>query len=347
MKPFRVALVGLGEAARHIHLPAFAGLANVEVVGGADPATPHRFPFPLFASAEEMIEKIRPDVLAVLAPPDSHHALSRLGLNAGCHVFCEKPFVSTLEEADELAALARRVKRRLVVNQEYRFMQIHAAARALVGCADFGGLLFLSAEQTFFTTPATEAGWRGDDPERTCREFGIHVLDLCRFFFGEEPLAVTASMPSPGDAGGPDLLNLIRLDFPGGRAAHITLDRLSKGRHRYLRMRLDGTAGAIETEIGGGIEVSAGVHGRTRRPYLRADLSLGGRARLFHGERFRKIASDPLDLFAHATRRLFQAFLGALERDEVPPCDVDDNRKSLALVRAAYESTRRGTTVVL
>ncbi len=341
-----MAIAGLGEAARRIHLPAYSGLDNVEVVGGADPSSTHRFRFPVFPSAEEMIAKTNPDVIAVLAPPDDHASLSRLALNAGCHVLCEKPFVPTLQEADDLAALSRRVARRLVVNQEYRFMRIHNAARALIGQADFGDLLFLSAEQTFVTTPATEEGWRGADPERTCKEFGIHVLDLCRFFFGEEPVGVTARMPRPGGAGGPDLLNLIRLDFAGQRTAHITLDRLSKGRHRYLTMRLDGTAGAIETEIGGGVELSAGVHGRTRRPYVRADFALGGRARLFRGERFRKIASDPLDLFAAATRRLVQSFLGALDRDETPPCDVEDNRKSLALVRAAYESSRLGGTVV-
>ena len=88
MRRFRVALVGLGEAARRIHVPAYAGLANVEIVGGADPADCHRFAFPLFASTEEMIGKTRPDVLAALTPTDSHNALSRLGLNAGCHVFC-------------------------------------------------------------------------------------------------------------------------------------------------------------------------------------------------------------------------------------------------------------------
>lgn len=347
MKRFRVALAGLGQAARRIHLPAYAGLPNVEVVGGADTARAGSFAFPLFSSAEEMIAATRPDVLAVLTPPDTHHALAALGLSAGCHVFCEKPVAASLAEADDLAALARRLGRRLAVNQEYRFMRAHAAARALLGHGDFGELLFLSAEQTFFTTAATEAGWRGQEGERTCREFGIHVLDLCRFFFGEEPLAVTARMPRPGGVDGPELLDLIRLDFPRQRTASITLDRLSRGRHRYLSLRLDGTAGVIETELGGGLEVSTGVRGGTRRPFLRAELALGSRARLYRGERSRRLASDPLDLFAAATRRLFEAFLAALSAEETPPCDIDDNRFSLALVEACYESSRLGKTVAL
>ena len=348
MRRFRIGLAGLGAAARQVHLPAYAQLPNLDVVGGVDAAVRDgAFPFPLFGSTQEMIDKTRPDILAVLTPPESHHALSRIGLQAGCHGFCEKPLTPTLEEADELCALSRQLGRVLVANNQYRFMNIHQAARRRIGRPEFGELLFLSALQTFYTTASTEAGWRGHDPERTCKEFGIHVLDLCRFFFDQEPLAVTARMPKPGDPRGPELLNLIRLDFPGDRVAHITLDRLCRGRHRYLSLRLDGSAGCIETRLGGGAEVSAGLRGGTRRAYLDLDFSLGGRARLYRGERYRKIAADPLNVFAAATRRLLRTFLVALESGETPPCEAHDNRHSIALMRAAYESSRRGETVTL
>ncbi len=348
MKKVRIALAGLGAAARRIHLPAYAGLPEVEVVGGADPAvTEGALPFPVFSSVDRMLGSVRADVLAVLTPPDTHAALAALGLRAGCHVLCEKPVTSRLEEADALCALSRETSRSVVVNQQYRFMRIHEAARGAIGQPDFGELVFLAAEQTFLVTPETEAGWRGHAEARTGAEFGIHVLDLVRYFFGEEPAAVTACMPRPRGTEGRDLLDLVRLDFPGERVAQVTLDRLCRGRHRYLRLRLDGTAGCIETRLGGGVELVAGIAGGRRRPYLGLDVSYGGRARLYHGERFRKIASDPLDLFAAATRRLLEAALGAWERGETPPCEIHDNRRSLALVVAAYESSRRRQTVSL
>ena len=74
---------------------------------------------------------------------------------------------------------------------------------------------------------------------------------------------------------------------------------------------------------------------------------LDGRARLFHGEEFTKIASDPLDLFAHATHKLVAAFIHALENDSTPTCDSTDNRRSLALMFAAYESQRVGAPVTM
>ena len=341
-----IALAGLGSAARRIHLPAIRTIADLRLVGGYDPVAPSgTFPFPLFSSAEEMLEKTRPDILAVATPPDSHFGLARLGLLAGAHVFCEKPFMNSLEEADQILALARQRERQVVVNSEFRFMNIYRESQAAIGTPAFGDLLFVSASQTFVTTPDTEAGWRGADRRRTCKDFGTHVFDLCRFFFGEDPTSMLARMPKPGRADGPDHLNLLQLEFSGDRVAHITLDRLCRGRHNYLDLRLDGTVGCIETHLGGGAELAVGIRGGTRRPYVKADVSLGGTALLYHGETFRKIASEPADVFAHGTSQLLAAFLTALDHGTVPPCHGDESRRTLALMLAAYESAESGRPI--
>ncbi|MFZ5610048.1 MAG: Gfo/Idh/MocA family protein [Pseudomonadota bacterium] len=342
----KIAIAGLGAAARAIHLPAYKKLAGLEVVGGFDPvARQADFSFPLFASVSEMLEKTTPHILAVVTPTPTHFDLAKAGLLAGCHVFCEKPFMTSLAEADEIISLSQRVKRWVAVNNEFRFMNAHAAAKRMIGGPDFGELLFIAMHQTFYVTEETEAGWRGADMQRTCKDFGPHVFDLCRYFFGEEPRAITARMPKGRHPQGPDYLNLIQLEFSGDRVAHIVLDRLSRGRHRYLDIRLDGSLGTIETSLGGRIALSAGLSGR--RPFAHADISLGGRARLYQGEKFRKIAADPLDLFPHATARLLQAFLNALDEDRPPPCHGADNRKTLALMLAAYESSARNEPIAL
>jgi predicted dehydrogenase len=344
----KIAIVGLGAAARTIHLPAIAKLPELEIVAGADSmAEEGSFPFKLFASIDDLLEFCTPDILVVATPPDTHHAFVTQGLRAGCHVFCEKPFMETLEEADDIIALADRQDRHVVVNNQYRFMNIHTAAQNCIGTPSFGNLLFVTMHQTFHMTPETEAGWRGHDTQRTGKEFGIHALDLCRYFFGEEPISIVARMPKGKDPDGPDFLNLIQLEFSGDRVAHITLDRLSRGPHRYLDIRCDGSEGVVETSIGGRLEASAGLVARTRQPFARLDISMGGRARLYHGESFRKIASDPLDLFADATARLLGHFTDALDKGRIPPCDARDNRGTLALMLAAYKSDESRGPVLL
>ena len=343
---WKIAICGLGAAARQIHIPAYRKLSDVEVVGGFDPSIKEGdFSFPLFSSVDEMIEKARPDILAVVTPTATHFELTRTGLQAGCHVLCEKPFMSSMEEAREIVEISRQTGKFVVVNNQYRFMNIHEVAKNSIGTPEFGDLLFMSANQTFYLSEQTEDGWRGTDPQRTCKEFGIHVLDLARYYFDEDPVSITARMPKGKNPDSPDYLNLIQLEFSGDRVAHIMLDRLSRGPHRYLDIRLDGSEGIVETSFGGKIEFHAGIKGGSRKPYLEADISMGGRARLYRGEKYKKLASDPLDVFAHATHKLVAAFIHALETGSTPPCNGADNMRTLSLVYAAYESSEKNQPV--
>jgi D-apiose dehydrogenase len=347
-EPYRVAIAGLGRAARDIHLPAYRKVARVRVVGGTDPAPVRKdFGFPLFPDLATMLRETKPDIVAVVTPPVTHYDLARASLQAGAHVLCEKPFMPTMAEADSIVALARECSRHVVVNHQYRYMNIHRRARELIGTPEFGQLQFASLGQTFFVSPETETGWRGAEARRTGQEFGIHALDLCRYFFGADPIALRCRMPRGSKPDGPDYLNLIELEFSGDRMASIVLDRLCRGRHRYLDVRLDGTVGCIETHIGGKLELAVGVRGGTRRPFISCDATFGGRADLWHGEHSRRIASDPLDLMANATSELVDQFLDALDKGATPPCDADDNRRTLALMLAAYESNESGRPVTL
>jgi len=101
----RIAIVGLGNAASTLHLPALAGISSVSVVGGCDfdaarrERAAQRYRIPVFADFTAMLSDGRPDVVIVGTPPDSHAEYCLRSFAAGAHVICEKPFVSSLEEA--------------------------------------------------------------------------------------------------------------------------------------------------------------------------------------------------------------------------------------------------------
>lgn len=343
MKTLRIGVVGLGAAARNIHLPAIRKTDGLEIAGGVDPvADAGAFDFPVYASLAELVARGAPDIVAIVTPPASHYPLICEALDTGMHVFCEKPFVETIKQGRDVIARATRAGRHVVVNNEFRFMNVHEAARNRIGTVGFGDLLFVSIQQTFFVTEATEAGWRGESNRRTCFEFGTHALDLCRFFFDEDPSAISARMPRPGRPDGPDYLNLMQLEFSGDRVAHITLDRLSRGPHRYLDIRLDGQEACIETRLGGQAELAFGIRGGSKKPYARLDLAASAAAHLMVGDRRERLATDPLDLFPHSTSKLLAAMVSAIHNDRQPPCDAGDNLNTLALMLAAYESADLG-----
>lgn len=335
MSQVRVALVGLGAAARAIHLPALAKLDDVAVVGGFDPAggLPGVRPF---ASLEEMLGVAKPDVVTIATPPSSHSAIALAALEAGAHVFCEKPLAASIEEADALIAASRRWNRRVATNSEFPYMPIHSAARDEIGSERFGRLLFVDIHQSFVVTADTESGWRGRDQQRSFKEFGTHVIDLCKSFFGERPSAMRSRMPRPFAVGGPDYLDLVQLEFSGDRVAQITLDRLTRGRHAYLNVRLVGENGTIETSIGGRAELTFGLRPKGRKPFTDLDFALGGRARLYQGDRHITLAKSPLDLFPDATARLYRLFLDAIRYDRDTPNGLDESRHTLQLLYDCY-----------
>jgi predicted dehydrogenase/nucleoside-diphosphate-sugar epimerase len=95
------------------HLKAINASQLATVVGIADPAANKEELAPLISSdavvvgdAAEMITRAKPDVVHIVTPPATHAALATLALKAGCHVYVEKPFTPTADEASQILTLA-------------------------------------------------------------------------------------------------------------------------------------------------------------------------------------------------------------------------------------------------
>jgi predicted dehydrogenase len=350
----RLAIAGLGAVTRNVHLPAYEKLAaKISIVGGCDIQKEAREYFarvhssvPVFDDLDEMLQTTKPDIVAICTPPFLHHRQCLIALDRRCHVFCEKPMVETLAEADEIISAAETAGRQVVVNSQFPFMKIHAAAKAHIGKPDFGQLLFLHAAQTFRPTPLTEAAWRGEMVRRLGFEFGVHVFELIRFFFEEDPVRIMAHMPNPNHRKS-DVLNIVSLEFTGERAAMVLLDRLCKGPERYLDLRLDGEFATINTSIGGELAIEAGLRTRERRPYFTVHFAKGGKAAWQNGHRSRILAKEGINPFADATAVHLGNFIVALAQNKTPSSTARDHRKTLALVFAAYDSAAAGRSIEL
>ena len=351
----RVAVIGLGAVTRNIHLPAYKTLAHkIDIVAGCDTESAARSDAKkkygvrdIFEDPFKMISETSPDIVAVCTPPALHVEHSLMALEAGSHVFCEKPVAETLAEADKLINASATAERHVVVNNQFPYMNIHLAAKKMIGTSEFGKLLFLQASQVFHADAVSEADWRGRLKRRVCFEFGIHVFSLARFFFDDEPIAISAQMPNPLSKFHSDALNLITLEFADGRAASIILNRLSNAPERYLHMRLDGERASVHTAIGGEVRFEAGLHTRQKRPFVSLSFIKGGKAVLQNGTRSRVIAKDPINPFSSSTAHHFNSFVNAIRDGGIPAGNIADNRKTLALVFAAYDSAEQRRTLDL
>lgn len=141
----RVGIVGCGMIADQ-HADQLQLLPGCELAAACDTdelmarQLADRFRVPhVFTSADEMLRAGVVDAVHVTTPAQSHFALGRMCLEAGCHVYLEKPFTVDATEADEVLRLAGRVGRRITVGHNLQFSPEALRLRQLVRDGYLGG----------------------------------------------------------------------------------------------------------------------------------------------------------------------------------------------------------------
>ncbi len=354
MTRIRIALVGLGRVAELIHLPALKSVRGIELVGAAEPDAARRTALArqfsiaqTFADAESMLAACKPGLVIVGTPPHTHHDLCLLSLHHGAHVFCEKPFVGSVREADDLIAAADARERLLWINNQYRFMRTYAVPRERIARGEWGRAYFVQCWQQVYHPPAHDQGWRGELKQSTLYEFGTHVLDLICFLFDALPCAVTAHTPRARAEFDADVLVQMTLRFPDERIATLAFNRVSQAPERYLEMRVDCERASLRLSLGGVARASLDWSKASGRPIARVSFVRGGEARVEAGGHSHVIAREPRQAYASATATHLQKCIEAIERGERDNAAARHAREVLRLVFAGYESARTGETVWL
>ena len=254
----RFAYIGLGRAARLYHFPSLGRVAGGVAVGGFDQSSDQRLSWqaktgmPVFSSVEELLA-LEPDVVVVATPPATHAATCIAALEAGAHVVCEKPFVETVKEADAVLAAAAHAGRQVAVNHQFRAKPMFSAVTDAIRSEAYGRLAFCQLWQLMDLSPWEEpTSWRAGMARRTLLEGGVHLVDLMLVLFGELPEAVYARHSSGfHDDPEADAVQLLTLEFPGGRLGQITIDRLCRGGTRYFEVRADCERASLRGSLGG------------------------------------------------------------------------------------------------
>lgn len=347
----RVALIGLGEAGFTLHLPALKGLAGATLAGACDLDAARReraaknYAVPVFADFDVMLREAKPEVVIVATPPDTHVEYCLRSLASRAHVICEKPFVPGVDDADRVLDAAARVGRQMAVNHQFREMPIFRAVRDDIRRRGIDSLRFAQAWQLFEMPPATEAGWRGRMRHRTLYEAGVHLVDYVVELFGCFPVAVQAAVSSGGRGTVPDAVVSVTLEFPGGRLAQITQNRVSKAPRQYFEVRADVPDASLRASFGGRTRLSAGMH--RGAGHMRLEFGFSGLAWSETARSHTILARNPRSPMVAATRELLARTLAAFRTGAEPPTSGRAAREILGVIAACYRSAETGRRVRL
>ncbi len=150
----KIGVVGAGSMGmNHLRvLRDFSG-EQVHIVGVADPHEPSlkqaisRFHVAGYSDYREMVEKGRPDLVAVVVPTHLHFEVASHMLDRGINVLVEKPMTSTVDEALALIELARVRGVKLAVGHIERFNPAVIAVRRLLAAGELGNIFHLHARR--------------------------------------------------------------------------------------------------------------------------------------------------------------------------------------------------------
>lgn len=113
MNKLKTLVVGCGNMGVS-HARAYHQLSEFEIVGlvSRKPESREKLSkelggLPTYANFDTALRESKPDVVSINTYPDTHADYVRKSLNAGAHVFVEKPLALTVEEAEELVTLAK------------------------------------------------------------------------------------------------------------------------------------------------------------------------------------------------------------------------------------------------
>ena len=348
----RIGFVGLGAAARELHIPALTKIARAVPVGGCDTSPEARERWcsatglPAVASLDEMLDRFDPEAVVVASPPDSHAELCVAALERGAHVICEKPIAATPQDADRILDAAAGRGRRVAVNHHFRYQPIFRAVRERVESGAVGELVFCRIEQLMSLPPWSEpTAWRAGMSDRALLEGGIHLVDLLVYLFGEPPSFVTCHVSGGrSEHRAADAIQLLSCDFGDGRLAQLSISRLCPAATRFVELRADCESASLRASVGGRLVVQAGKK-RAERLGVRVDWGIGGLAWAERGLRRTSLARNPRNASVHATRALLEDALDAFAEDREPSSSGRAGRDAVAVVDAAYRSAAEGVRV--
>jgi predicted dehydrogenase len=305
------------------------GIVDIDTNRAREKAQKHNLSAEVSDDLGKLLRRTRPDFVVDLTIPDAHCAVTSQALRRGCHVIGEKPMAASMAQARRMVKVAEETGRIYMVSQSRRYVERHAALQRRLASGELGALTTLTCD---FFMGCHFGGFRDEMPSPLILDMSIHHFDLARMLSGADPVSVYAQEFNPtgswykGDVSAScifEMSNGIRFTYCGSWCA--------EGMHTSWQgdWRFQCTTGAI-------------IYERDQLP--RGEVVTGDTG--FNRPRQAFDVQD-VEIPAGGQHGALKEFIAAIGGGATPQGECHDNIKSLAMVFAAIESSRRGRRVAV
>lgn len=274
-KEIRAGVIGLGVGERHIAGYEASGRCEVVTLCDIDPVrlseVASRHPgCRVTSTADDILRDPSIGVVSIASYDDAHAAQVIAAIEAGKHVFVEKPLCLTRGELSAIAAAAaRRPTVRLSSNLILRMVPRFTELRRRIRGGEFGRTYYLEGDYDYGRVHKITEGWRSRIPEYSVVHGGaIHLIDLLLWLTGgrvEEVFAYGNRIATEGTPFRRSDLVAALLRFRDGCIAKVTANFASVTPHLH-KLSAYGTAQTFEQSHTGA------AYFRTRDPAVAPEL---------------------------------------------------------------------------
>jgi len=319
-----ILIAGCGSIGKR-HARVLHGLGATDL-RACDPAAEQRQSLAAQVPAVRLYESLaeglrdRPDAVFICTPPEMHIPMAAEAMQAGCHVFSEKPLSDSIDGVDDLMALAETRHKKLMVGLCFRYHEGLVKAKRYLDSGRIGRVVSVRALMGEHL-PDVRPDYRTLFSAKHGGAFDLmHDIDLAIWYAGQPVRSVHALHGTYSDIGieAPDLVEIL-MGFEDRCLATVHLDFFQRPRRRQIE--LIATGGVITVEFARWDRCTVSIYEASRGTWAVEEL-----------------ATDRDDMFRGEDRE----FLEAISLDQPIRSTVAEARLSLEVVLAA----QRGQPVV-
>lgn len=221
----KVGVVGVGHLGK-FHLNNWLEINNVEVVGFVDPndevatEVAEKYKLKRFFDVDEFLQLC--DAIDIVTPTNFHYEWCERAIKQGKHVFVEKPFAHTMDEARQLVKLAKESNIKLQVGHVERFNPAFLALKEV----SLNPMFIEVHRLAQFNPRGTEVS--------VILDLMIHDIDIILSIVKSDVKKISASGVAVMTET-PDIAN-VRIEFDNGCVANLTSSRISMKKMRKMRI---------------------------------------------------------------------------------------------------------------
>jgi len=229
------------------------------------------------------------EVVSIVTPNDSHHAVARAFLDRGIDVVCDKPMTTTVGDALDLVQAVRRSGLVFGLTHNYTGYPLVRQAREMVAVGELGPIRVVQMEyvQDWLTTKLEDtghkqAGWRVD-PQRAgaggcLGDIGTHAYHLADFVTGLHARELAADLGRFVAGRRLDDNAHILLRYENGARGMLWASQVAPGNENGLRLRVYGEKAGLEWSQEHPNQLRFSLVGRPPQILSRGGPSLGAAA---------------------------------------------------------------------